>query len=339
MDRYSRQILFPGIGQTGQEKLVNSRVTLIGCGALGAMHAEMLARAGVGHLRLVDRDFIEASNLHRQVLFDESDAANALPKAVAAANRIARINSAIAVEPVVKDVNYANIEELIRDADVVLDGTDNFETRYLLNDAALKLDKPWVYGAAVGAYGVQMTIRPRLTPCLRCLFPDIPPPGTAPTCDTAGVILPIIATVASFQVAEALKLLTGQSDKLHGTLLQFDLWENRLTQLKIAGARSADCAACAHGRYEFLTARGGQLVTTLCGRNAVQISPAVHTPIDLALLAEQLRGAGEVSRNQFLLRFKTGDYELTVFADARGIVKGTDDPALARSLYARYVGA
>jgi molybdopterin/thiamine biosynthesis adenylyltransferase len=338
MDRYSRQTLFPGIGLAGQEKLLNSRVTLIGCGALGALHAEMLARAGVGFLRLVDRDFIEPSNLHRQVMFDESDAANALPKAVAAANRIARINSGVRTEPVVKDVNYANIEELIRDADVVLDGTDNFEIRYLINDAAIKLNKPWVYGAAVSSYGLQMTIRPGLTPCLRCIFPDMPPPGTSPTCDTAGVILPIIAAVSSYQVAETFKLLTGQIEKLHGALIQFDLWQNTFTKLKLR-ERTPDCPACVQYRFEFLTAHGGQLATTLCGRNAVQITPATPHQLNLADLAEQLRDVGEVSYNRYLLKFKAGAHEITVFPDARSVIKGTDDVNVARTLYARYIGA
>ena len=337
-ERYSRQILFSGIGRQGQERLARSRVTIIGCGALGAMHAEMLARAGVGFLRLVDRDFIEQSNLHRQVMFEEQDVADRLPKSVAAAARIARINSDVRVEAVVKDVNYSNVEELIGDADAVLDGTDNFEARFLLNDAAVKLGKPWVYGAAVGAYGVQMSIRPRETPCLRCVFPEMPAPGTSPTCDTAGVILPIIATIASYQISEALKLLTGQIEKLHGSLLQFDLWQNSFAKLKL-GERTADCPACALGRYDFLGARGGQLVTTLCGRNAVQITPAAAVQLDFAKLAEQLREAGEVSYNRHLLRFKSGEQEITVFADARSIIKGTDDPNLARSLYARYIGA
>lgn len=336
--RYSRQILFPGIGKAGQEKLSKARVTLIGCGALGAMHAEMLARAGVGHLRLIDRDFIEASNLHRQVLYDESDAANALPKAVAAADRLAQINSEITVEPVVKDVNYANVEELIRDADVVLDGSDNFEVRYLLNDAAVKLNKPWVYGAAVSAHGLQMTIRPGLTPCLRCVFTEMPPPGTSPTCDTAGVILPIIAVVSSYQVTETLKLLTGQFNKLHGALIQFDLWQNSFTKLKLR-ERTPDCPTCVQGRYEFLTAHAGQLATTLCGRNAVQITPATPHPLDLRELADQLRDAGEVQLNRYLLKFKAGAHEITVFPDARSVIKGTDDVNVARSLYARYIGA
>jgi adenylyltransferase/sulfurtransferase len=338
-ERYSRQILFTGIGREGQTKLAESRAVIIGCGALGAMHAEMLARAGVGHLRVVDRDFIEESNLQRQIMFEERDVVDRLPKAIAAAARINRINSEVEVEPVVKDVNYTNVEELIADADVVLDGTDNFEARYLLNDAALKLSKPWVYGAAVGAYGMQMTIRPGATPCLRCVFPEAPPPGTSPTCDTAGVILPIIATVSSFQVAEALKLLTGQLDKLHGGLMQFDLWENNGARLNLDGLRErSDCRACQQGHYDFLQARGGQLVTSLCGRDAVQISPAIKAQVDFADLAEHLRGVGKVSYNRFLLRFTVDGCEVTVFPDARSVIKGTDDLAVARSIYARYIG-
>ncbi len=337
-ERYSRQILFSGIGKEGQQRLSESFAVIIGCGALGSMHAEMLARAGAGRLRLIDRDFIETSNLHRQVMFDERDAEERLPKSVAAANRIARINSEVLVEPVVKDINYSNIEDLIRDADVVLDGTDNFEARYLLNDAAVKLNKPWIYGAAVGAYGVQMTILPGRTPCLRCVFVEMPPPGTSPTCDTAGVVLPIIATIAAHQVTEAIKLLTGQFDKLHGSLLQFDLWQNTFTKLKMR-ERIADCPACRQGKFEFLTAKGGQLATSLCGRNSVQITPAVSHQIDLAELADQLRQVGEVTYNRYLLKLKMPEHEITVFTDARGIIKGTDDPAVARTLYARYIGA
>lgn len=331
--------------------MAGSHAVIIGCGALGAMQAEMLARAGVGRLRLIDRDFIEESNLHRQIMFEERDVAGRLPKAVAAAARVSRINSGIEAEPVVKDLNYSNVEKLIRDADVILDGTDNFEARFLINDAAVKSGKTWIYGAAVSSYGAQMTIRPGLTPCLRCVFPEMPAPGTSPTCDTAGVILPIIAQVAAHQVAEALKILTHQFDKLHGSLLQFDIWLNTSTRLKLR-ERSDDCPACRQGRYDFLTARGGQFVTTLCGRNAFQISPSTGATdgeigatgttgprIDFAELAERMRDAGEVSYNYFLLRFKSGEYELTVFPDARCIIKGADDPNVARSIYARYIGA
>jgi molybdopterin-synthase adenylyltransferase len=336
--RYSRQILFHGIGPRGQERLAQSHAVIIGCGALGAMQAEMLARAGVRRLRLVDRDFIEESNLQRQIMFEERDVAERLPKAIAAAQRIARINSEIEVDARVVDVNYTNVEELIHDADVVLDGTDNFETRYVLNDAAVKLGKTWIYGAAVGAYGVQMTIIPHTTPCLRCIFPEAPAPGTSPTCDTAGVILPIISTIAAYQVAEALKILTGQHAKLHGKLLQFDLWEHRVTQIKL-DAPESDCPTCAQRQFEFLTPHAGQLVLSLCGRYAVQISPATSTLLDLAQLAARLITLGDVSYNRYLLRFAGEGYEMTIFPDARGIIKGTDDLTLARSLYAKFIGA
>ncbi len=340
LERYSRQILFPGIGKDGQQRLAQSQVAIIGCGALGAMQAEMLSRAGTGRLRLIDRDLIEESNLQRQIMYDERDVADRLPKAVAAARRISRINSEVNVEPLVKDVNYTNIEDLIRDVDLIIDGTDNFEARYLINDAAVKLNKTWIYGAAVGSYGMHMTIRPGLTPCLRCIFPEMPAVGTFPTCDTAGVILPIIATIASYQITEALKILTGAHDQLHNSLLQIDIWENRFNQLKIEGLREeGDCRTCKQAKYDFLTARSGQLVTSLCGRNAVQITPAGEARVDLVDLAGQLRNAGEVSYNRFLLKFRVGEYELTVFPDARSIIKGTDDPNLARSLYARYIGS
>ncbi len=338
-DRYSRQLLFSGIGGDGQERLSRAHVVIIGCGALGAMQAEMLARAGVGRLRLIDRDFVEESNLHRQVLFEESDAAARLPKAVAGAARLARINSDISVEPLVRDANQTNIEQMIGDVDLVIDGTDNFETRYLINDAAVKLSKPWVYGAAVGAHGVQMTIRPRITPCLRCIFPEMPAPGTSPTCDTAGVILPIIATIAAAQVTEALKLLTGREAQLHGALLQYDLWENRFSRLRIdkMGPQQG-CRTCDDGIYDFLGTRAGQMVTSLCGRNAIQISPPEPAPVELPKLAEQLRNIGEVSYNAYLLKFRTGEFELTIFPDSRCLIRGTDDQMVARSLYARYLG-
>ena len=338
MERYSRQMLFSGLGPAGQERLAQSHAVIIGCGALGAMQAEMLARAGVKNLRIIDRDFIEESNLQRQIMFEESDVAERLPKAIAAQNRITRINSDIAVDARVVDVNYTNVEELIHDADVVLDGTDNFETRYVLNDAAVKLGKTWIYGAAVGAYGVQMTIRPQQTPCLRCVFPEAPAPGTSPTCDTAGVILPIIATIVSYQVTEALKILTGNTNKLHGKLMQFDLWEHRVTQINL-GQPESDCPACGHRNFEFLTPHAGQLVLSLCGRNAVQICPATHTQLDLAQLAARLSNSGEVSYNRHLLKFAADGCEMTIFPDARGIIKGTDDLTFARSLYAKFIGA
>src|ERR1043165_2697899 len=275
-ERYSRQILFNGIGADGQKRLLDSRAVIIGCGALGSAQAEALGRAGVGRLRIVDRDFVEFSNLQRQTMFTESDAAERLPKAIAGANRIRQINSDVAVEPEVADVNHSNIESFISDADIVIDGTDNFATRYLINDACVKHDLNWVYGAAVGSYGVTMTIRPRETPCLRCIFPEAPPAASAPTCDTAGVVMPIISIVAAVQVTEALKILTGQFDALHGLLMQFDVWRNEWRKIN-PGPPVPDRPTCGLGRFETLKPDTAEFAAILCGRNAVQISPAQAT--------------------------------------------------------------
>jgi adenylyltransferase/sulfurtransferase len=337
-ERYSRQILFAGIGAEGQRRINTARVLVLGCGALGSAQVESLARAGVGHLRVVDRDFVEESNLQRQTLFTESDARERLPKAVAAARRVAEINSEVEFEPVVADARRDNVERLVAGCDVVLDGTDNFATRYLLNDACVKHNVAWVYGAAVGSYGVTMTIRPRTTPCLRCVFEDVPPAGSAETCDTAGVIQPIISVVAAVQAAEALKLITDQVEQLHGALMQFDVWRNEWRRVKL-GKPSPDCPACALGRYESLEAESGEFAAVLCGRNAVQVSPARAADLDLAALAERLRAVGETKANEYLVRLSADGYEVTIFKDARAIVRGTDDVAAARSLYARYVGS
>src|SRR5712691_10154907 len=250
-DRYSRQVLFDGIGKAGQRRLLNSRALIIGSGALGAAQAESLARAGVGNLRIADRDFVEFSNLQRQTMFTESDAADRLPKAIACANHIREINSEIKVEPEIVDVNHSNIERLIQGCDVVLDGTDNFATRYLINDACVKHDIKWIYGAAVGSYGVTMTIRPNDTPCLRCVFPEPPPAASAPTCDTAGVIMPIINIVAAVQVSEALKLLTGRVGSLHDSLMQFDVWRNEWRRISV-GPPAPDCPTCVAHHFEML---------------------------------------------------------------------------------------
>jgi len=313
---------------------------IIGCGALGALQAETLARAGVGHLVLVDRDFVEESNLQRQIMFDESDALNRLPKAVAAAARIARVNSDIQVEPLVTDVNFENIEEIITGASLVMDGTDNFETRFLINDACVKSKTPWVYGAAVGSYGLTMTIVPGSSPCLRCVLEAMPEPGSGPTCDTAGVIMPIVTTIASIQAAEALKLLAGQTDELHRSLITIDVWDFQFNRLDLSkfDARD-DCPACRLGEFEFLRGAGRQVTTTLCGRNAVQIARSGRGAVDFAALAERLKSAGEVAFNDFLLRFRVDGYDITVFRDARSIIRGTTDPAVARGLYARYIGS
>lgn len=337
-ERYSRQILFPEIGRAGQEKLLGSRVLIVGCGALGASHAEMLSRAGVGKLRIVDRDFVEYTNLQRQTLFTESDAAERLPKAAAAKNRIAAVNSGIEIEAVIADVNNSNVESLIHGCDLVVDGTDNFQIRYLLNDACVKHTLPWIYGAAVSSYGTSMTIIPNKTPCLRCIFEDIPDAGSSPTCDTAGVIMPIIATVSAAQVAEAIKILVGDRGSLHRSIMQFDLWQNDWRKIKL-GEPNPDCKTCGQRIFEFLDADSQEFSAVLCGRDAVQIAPPGKTRIDLPSLAGKLSGIGDVKQNEYLVRFNSGENEITVFADGRAIIKGTDDISAARSLYARFVGS
>ncbi len=336
-ERYSRQVLFSPIGTGGQEKLANARVTLIGCGALGASHAEILARGGVGFLRIVDRDFVETTNLQRQTLYSETDARNRLPKAIAAKNRLAEINSEIEVDAIVADVNHSNIESFVEDVDLILDGTDNFQIRYLINDACVKLKKTWIYGAAVASYGATMTIFPGATPCLRCIFEEMPDAGSAPTCDTAGVIQPIIASVSAIQTTEAIKVLTGNNDKLHKSLIQIDVWNNDWRKIKLSHP-NADCETCGKLNFEFLDAEAGEFSAVLCGRNAVQIAPTTSAPINLGNLANRLQNLGQVKINEYLVRFNVGDYELTVFQDARAIIRGTDDVSIARSIYAKYVG-
>ena len=338
-ERYSRQILFAGIGAEGQRRLREASAVVVGAGALGAVHIETLARAGIGRLRIVDRDFVERTNLHRQILYTERDAAEMVPKAVAAERRVREINSDVEVTGIVEDVNALSVERLVAGQDLVLDATDNFETRYLLNDVSAKLGIPWVYGAVVGGGGTTMTIRPGLTPCLRCLFETMPEPGSAPTCDTAGVALPAVAVIASIQAAEAMKLLSGRTELLHGGLLQFDVWENRWVRIGLEGLlERGDCPVCHRGIYEFLESPG-QHATTLCGRGAVQVTSARAVRLDLDALAERLRPSGEVSANAYLVKFRSGEIEMTIFADARCIIKGVTEPAAARSLYARYVGA
>jgi adenylyltransferase/sulfurtransferase len=310
---------------------------IVGCGALGTAQAEALARAGIGTMRLADRDFVESSNLQRQTMFTERDANERLPKAIACAQHLREINSEIVVEAEIVDANHSNIESLIGSCDVVLDGTDNFSTRYLINDACVKHNVDWIYGAAVGSYGVTMTIRPHESPCLRCIFPDAPPAASAATCDTAGVIMPIISIVAAVQVTEALKLLIGQPETLHNSLKQFDVWRNEWRSIQI-GERVADCPTCGLGRFESLEAQSREFAAVLCGRDAVQVSPSRPVQVDLLALRQRLESAGEVRANDYLLRFRTGDYEMTIFQDARSIIRGTDDIATARSLYAKYIG-
>lgn len=337
-ERYSRQILFNPIGPGGQEKLLASHVLIVGCGALGASHAEMLARAGVGKLRIVDRDFVEFTNLQRQTLFKESDAEERLPKAVAAKRRIKEINSEIEVEAIVADVNHSNVESLIAGCDLVIDGTDNFQVRYLVNDACVKNCVTWIYGAAVSSYGTTMTIIPGKTPCLRCIFEEMPDPGSSPTCDTAGVLMPIILTVSATQVSEALKILTGNLTDLHGSLMQFDIWANDRQRIRLGGP-NADCKCCGHAVYEFLDAEAREFSAVLCGRDAVQIIPPKPTILDLETLAARISGVADVKQNEYLLRFKTNGNEMTLFADGRAIIKGVDDISIARSIYSRYIGS
>ncbi|MCB1023719.1 MAG: ThiF family adenylyltransferase [Acidobacteria bacterium] len=337
-NRYSRQILFSEIGKAGQKKLSEARVLLIGCGALGASHAEMLARAGVGFLRIVDRDFVEFSNLQRQTLYSESDATERLPKVIAAKNRLTEINSEIEIDAIIADVNNSNIENILEDIDLVFDGTDNFQIRYLINDACVKLGKTWIYGAAVSSYGTSMTIIPGRTPCLRCIFEEMPAAGTSPTCDTAGVIQPIISTISAIQVSEGLKILVGKTEKLHGSIVQVDMWENDWRKIKV-GKPSEDCKTCGKRVFEFLEASNRDLFTSLCGRDAVQIRPPNSDHIDLARLAALLEHLDEVKLNEYLLRFRVDGFEITVFQDARAIIRGTDDPMTARSVYAKYIGS
>ena len=344
LDRYSRQMRFPGIGKAGQEKLLASRVTLCGCGALGTVLANTLVRAGVGFVRVVDRDFVEPSNLQRQVLFDESDVRDNLPKAEAAAVKLRQINSAVTVEPVVADIDRTNVEDLCRDADLILDGSDNFEVRYLVNDVAVKLGKPWVYGGAVGSQGMTMTIIPGETPCLRCVFEAAPNPGDVGTCETAGVLAPTVSIVASFQAAEALKLLSGNWDAVSRELLMVDVWENTQKRVKVAPlrGRKGQCPCCARRNFEWLDGAHGTQTTTLCGRNAVQVSHRASGRLDFEQLAGVLRASGPVTFNKFLLKFQLEEkgepFEFTVFPDGRAIIKGTSEPDRARTLYAKYVG-
>jgi adenylyltransferase/sulfurtransferase len=339
LERYSRQMRFPGIGEAGQQRLCDARVTLCGCGALGTVLANALVRAGVGHLRLVDRDFIETHNLQRQVLFDEHDVAENLPKAEAAARKLAAVNSSVYVEPVVTDIDRTNILGLVRDADLILDGTDNFEIRYLINDAAVQLNKPWVYGGCIGSHGQTMTILPGETPCLRCVFEAAPAAGEAATCETAGVLGPIVNIIASYQATEALKILTGNRDRINRELLYFDVWENLQRRIKIAPLLGkVDCPCCRHRRFEWLEGELGSQTTSLCGRNAVQVAHRVPGRLDFEALAGYLQPLGEVSFNRFLLKFQTEGYEFTIFPDGRAIIKGTSDADKARTLYAKYIG-
>ncbi len=336
-EKYSRQMLFAGIGPEGQKRLLASRAAIVGCGAIGAAAANLLVRAGLGYLRIIDRDFVEPSNLQRQTLFDESDALNVLPKAVAAERKLRSINSSVTVEGVVADLSPRNAEALLSGVDLLLDGTDNFETRFLVNDVAVKSSRPWIYAAAVASYGLTMAIRPGETACLACLLESGGAAhGLEETCDTIGVLGPIVNLIASLEGAEALKLLSGHPEALHGRLVSCDVWTGRMQSIGVA--RNPECRACVRRDFAYLAGEAQPRIT-LCGRDSVQIHERARA-LDLGALEARLRPLVEnVRQNDFLLRFRIAPFEMTVFADGRAILKGTRDPAVARSLYARYIGA
>jgi molybdopterin/thiamine biosynthesis adenylyltransferase len=336
-ERYSRQMLFAGIGPQGQQRLLASRAAIVGCGAIGAAAANLLVRAGVGYLRIIDRDFVEPSNLQRQTLFDEADALNALPKAVAAERKLRSINSSVSVEGLVADLSPGNAQELLGGVDLLLDGTDNFESRFLINDFAVKSGLPWIYAAAVASYGLTMAIQPGATACLACLLETgANSGGLEETCDTIGVLGPIVNLIASLEVAEALKFLSGRPEALHARLLSCDVWSGHLQSIRVA--RNPDCRACAKREFTYLDGEA-QPHITMCGRDSVQIHERSRS-LNLTALGVRLAPIVEdVRQNDFLLRFRVAPYEMTVFADGRAILKGSKDPAVARSLYARYIGA
>jgi len=336
--RYARQMRFPPIGVDGQRKLLASRALVIGCGALGSVIANTLARAGVGNLRLVDRDFLELNNLQRQVLYDEDDVAAGLPKAIAAKNRLAKINSQIEIDAVVADVDHTNILRLLSGVDCLVDGTDNFETRFLLNDAAVKLGIPWIYGGCLGAEGQTLTILPGETPCLRCLMPDPPPPGSSPTCDSAGILGTVIGVIASWEANEAIKILSGHRDQTSKVWTVLDLWDSTVRQIKLAGSKAADCPCCTRREFPWLAGERGSHTAILCGRNAVQLSFPGKGAVSLDQLADKLAAVGQVTKNKYLVRATIGQYQLTVFPDGRAVIGGTEDVSEARSVYAKFVG-
>jgi len=335
--RYSRQVLFEGIGAEGQSRLMASSAVLVGCGALGTVQASLLVRAGVGTLRIIDRDFVEETNLQRQILFDEEDVRALLPKAAAAEKKLRATNSLVRVEGVVEDLNASTIGRLLDGFDLILDATDNFDARYLLNDFAVKAGTPWIYGACVGSYGLTFPILPGETACLRCVFESAPPPGLSPTCDTAGVLGPIVGIIASLQAAEALKILTGRPERVSRKMAFMDVWEGRQDLVDLP-SRDPDCPCCARREFSYLDGALGSDTATLCGRNAVQIRRRDGLKLDLEDVARRLGPLGTVETNRFLVRADIDRYRLTVFADGRAIISGTNDPAVAKSIYARYVG-
>ena len=340
LQRYVRQMRYTPLGIEGQLQLAQSRVLICGCGALGSVLANTLARAGIGFLRIVDRDFLEWNNLQRQVLYTEHDVKAGLPKAIAAKDHLHQINSEIEIEAVVANVSAENIGELIDSVDCIVDGTDNFETRFLLNAAAIKHNIPWVYGGCIGSEGQTMTILPGETPCLHCLMHGgPPPPGTTPTCDSAGILSPIINVIASLQALEVIKIVSGNRDRISRALQIFDLWDNQIRQVKLTQLREAgECPTCHSHQFDWLTGKHGSQSAILCGRNAVQLSFSGESKINLEHLREKLSGLGTIDSNPFLLRAVIDEFEITVFADGRAIIKGTEDEVVARNLYAKYIG-
>ena len=334
IDRYSRQTLFTGIGEEGQRKLSNSYVVIIGCGALGTILATSLVRAGTGKVRIIDRDFIEYHNLQRQVLFDEDDIRNQLPKAIAAERHLKKVNSSVDIEGIVTDLNFTNAESLISGADLILDGLDNLETRFLINDVSMEHEIPWVYGSAIASLGMTMTIIPGITPCLRCIFAGPLDEGTILTCDSAGVINTAPFIIGSLQVAEALKILVG-AEEINRDLVIIDVWQGTFDRLKISACQG--CPAC-QGNYEFLQSKFEMKATPLCGQNAVQVLNPKVGKFSFQKLAAQLGAVGEVSYNEFMLNFTVDSQEMVIFPDGRTIVKNTTDESLARGLYAKYIG-
>ncbi len=335
-ERYSRQVRFAPMGEGGQERLSRSWVTVVGLGALGSVVADQLVRAGVGRMKLIDRDFVELSNLQRQTLYDEEDARLSLPKAVAAQSKLRRINSTVEIEAVVDDLNPANVEEHIQGADLVLDAVDNFETRFVLNDACRKSHQAWIYAAAVGSYGLVLPIVPESV-CLRCVVEKLPAPGSSPTCDTAGVIAPITNVIASIQVTEAFRFLTGQLALDDIRLVSFDVWTRRFYSLEIPPDARARCPLCSEGRFDYLDSAPLRTIS-LCGRNSVQLIPSVRADLDLGAMGKALEAFGPVQSNDFLIKCANPPYELTLFRDGRAIIKGTEEASVARSLYSKMVG-
>jgi len=335
--RYLRQVQFAALGTEGQKRLARARVLVCGCGALGTMVANHLVRAGVGYVRLVDRDLVDLSNLHRQCLFDEQDAHQELPKAVAAAEKLQSINSEVRVEPIVADIRSDTIGALARDIDLLVDGTDNFETRFLLNDYAIREKIPWVFAACLGAQGQVMVILPGETPCLRCLIPTLPPAGAVPTCETAGILGPTVGVVASLEAMEALKILAGRHEAVTRDLIVVNLWPVTLRQISLAGLRDPLCPTCGQGRFEFLEHRRESTSVTLCGRKTVQVTPA-EGRCDLDEIYNRWSTLGEVERSPYFLRLRTPDWTLTLFPDGRALITGIEDPVLGRTIYARFVG-